>query len=189
MTSRTAPLILLSLCVVLASALALARAPSADLDALIDEILARPLFNASRTPRERDANDEPEKKVRPQLQARLTGIMIGPEAREALFEHAGDKPVALREGSEIDGWKVAAIRSAEVVLTSEFGEEVVKPADAGGATSLGRALNNRRISATQIKAAKVTRAPGVQPAQARQPAGAKTVQPQASSTQLRQNSR
>lgn len=112
-----------------------AAAPAAiklpeNLDSMVAEILERPLFSASRAPADApvsEDNDE-EKKKPGRIQARLTGLIVRPGAREALFERDGDKAVAVKEGGEIDGWTVSSIRFDSVVLTSESGEQTLKPA-------------------------------------------------------------
>jgi hypothetical protein len=98
-----------------------------NIDALVTDILGRPLFTSSRIPAERTAKTEDNEKKPPQLQARLTGIMLRADSREALFERNGGKPIAIKVGGEIDGWKVSAIQSDQVVLTSDLGDQIVKP--------------------------------------------------------------
>src|SRR5215471_16297576 len=103
-----------------------------NLDAMVAAILARPLFSSTRLPPAIAAPEEvvvPEKQP-PRLQARLTGISLGPNAREALFERDGEKPIPVKVGGEIDGWKVSAIQFDQVVLSSEFGNQIVKPTNA-----------------------------------------------------------
>src|SRR5262249_19184722 len=95
-------------------------------------ILARPLFTLTRTPPAPApvASEVVEEKQPPKLQARLAGVTLGPDAREALFQHEGEKPIAVKVGGEIDGWKVSAIQFDQVVLSSEFGNQIVKPQNA-----------------------------------------------------------
>lgn len=108
-----------------------------DIDSMVAQILARPLFSPSRMPPPTISEEEVvvEKKEPPQLQARLAGVTLGPEAREALFQRPGQKPTPVKVGGTIDGWKVSAIQFDRVVLSSEFGDQVVKltyaPASAG----------------------------------------------------------
>jgi hypothetical protein len=109
-----------------------------NLDAMVTDILARPLFKADRAPVETFAEEEPapEDKSPTQLQRRLTGIMIRPGAREALFQGDGQKPLAVKEGGEVDGWQVASIQRDRVVLNSGAGEQIVKPTSGTGVTGL-----------------------------------------------------
>jgi len=92
-------------------------------DRLAAQILKRPLFTQGREPPEQKVV----KKEPPKLQGRLAGVMMRPDTREALFTRPSGRPIAVKEGEVIDGWKVASIQSDRVVLTSEFGEQVVKP--------------------------------------------------------------
>ncbi len=104
--------------------------PMQDIDSLVAAILERPLFSSSRLPYEEIAEieDEGDGEEEPQqLQARLTGVAIRPEGREALFEREGSKPVAVKEGGQIDGWTVKAIRNDEVLMSNALGDEVLKP--------------------------------------------------------------
>jgi len=100
-----------------------------NIDAMVAEILARPLFSSSRMAAPVAMPEEEvvvEKKEPPKLLARLTGVTLGPDAREALFQRDGDQAVPLKVGGEIDGWKVSSIQFDQVVLSSEFGTQVVK---------------------------------------------------------------
>ncbi len=101
----------------------IARPDSRRADRLAAQILKRPLFTRGREPPElRIPKKEP-----PKLQGRLAGLMMRPDVREALFTRPGGRPVAVKEGDTIDGWKIASIQFDRVLLTSEFGEQVVKP--------------------------------------------------------------
>jgi hypothetical protein len=159
MNSRTLRLALLALCVGLASAVAaetyilMPKANSArdlavqkqavraqiaqikepvDIDPMVAEILARPLFTSTRMPAAMPGADEEivEEKHPPELQARLAGITLSPDAREALFQREGEKAIPVKVGGEIDGWRVSSIQLDRVVLISEFGKQVIKPTDA-----------------------------------------------------------
>ena len=107
-----------------------ARVPQLDMEAAVAEILARPLFSPARKPLQilsvsnagEISGDTP-----PQLHGRLAGVMIRPGAREALFTRAGQRPIAVKVGGEIDGWKIAAIEPDRVILSSAFGSQTVRP--------------------------------------------------------------
>ena len=90
---------------------------------IAEEILKRPLFTPGRHP--------PEEKVEvaepPQLQGRLAGVMMRDDVHIALFTRPGGRPVSVKEGDVIDGWKASKIEAGRVVLTSAFGERVVTP--------------------------------------------------------------
>jgi type II secretory pathway component PulC len=91
-------------------------------DLLVAEILKRPLFTEGRQPpRPRIVKAEP-----PKLQGRLAGVMLRSDLREALFTRPGGRPVAVKEGQVIDGWTTSRIEAGQVVLTSSFGEQIVK---------------------------------------------------------------
>lgn len=104
--------------------------PSPSVDALVAEILQRPLFSPSRRPPDNAPMDESAKAEKEPLKlpGRLEGTAILPGIREALFEREGDKPVAVKEGQNIDGWTVASIQPDRVILRSDDGEQIVKPA-------------------------------------------------------------
>jgi hypothetical protein len=98
------------------------RATGDRADRLVAEILKRPLFTQDRKPPEaRIVKAEP-----PQLQGRLAGVMMRSDLRVALFTRPGGRPVSVKEGEVIDGWTASRIETGEVVLTSSFGEKVVK---------------------------------------------------------------
>jgi hypothetical protein len=153
-----------------------------DTSALIAEILERPLFSPDRAPRdvETAAGPQIEEKEPPQLESRLTGIMIGPQGREALFQQGDGNFTALKEGGEIDGWKVTAIRNAEVVLSSDFGNQVVEVTDGEGAATAARPPVKKKPAATKInaiKAAAPVASTGKPAAQPQLAAGAKPKAP------------
>jgi len=92
-------------------------------DAMVAEIIKRPLFTARREPPQvRVVKAEP-----PRLQGRLAGVMMEADLRESLFSRPGARPVAVKEGDTIDGWTVQKIETDSVRLTSAFGEQVVRP--------------------------------------------------------------
>lgn len=105
--------------------------PSPSVDALVAEILQRPLFSPSRRPPDNAPMDESAKAEKEPLKlpGRLEGTAVLPGTREALFEREGDKPVAVKEGQTIDGWTVASIQPDRVILRSEDGDQIVKPAN------------------------------------------------------------
>lgn len=101
--------------------------PVRNLDGVVAAILDRPLFTRGRRPpAPPDVLAAAAKKV-PVLQARLAGMMIEPKASEALFAREGGKPFAVKLHQDIDGWTVTAIEADRVVLTSAFGERILKP--------------------------------------------------------------
>lgn len=79
-------------------------------------LLARPLFTPSRRPAPPPAAAAP-----PALQ-RLTGIIVGPFGKRALFASNGaGKTLAVDEGGAVGPWTVQAITSRTVTLTGPGG--------------------------------------------------------------------
>jgi hypothetical protein len=93
-------------------------------DAMVTEILKRPLFTDGRAPPAPPAVVRAEP---PKLQGRLAGVVLQQDFKEALFTRPGGRPMAVKEGQVIDGWTVGKIEEDRVTLTSAFGEQVVKP--------------------------------------------------------------
>ncbi len=140
----------------------------ANIDSMVAVILERPLFASARIPYEEAVatdNDDAGDEAPQQLQARLTGVAILPEGREALFEREGSKPVAVKEGSQIDGWTVKAIRTDQVVISNAMGETVLEPTKAPTIRRPRVAANSATAAQAQQKGAPTARAP--QPASAR----------------------
>jgi hypothetical protein len=99
---------------------------AAKADRLVAELLKRPLFTPGREPpRPKVVVAQP-----PVLQGRLAGVMLRPDARIASFTRPGGRPVSIREGQVIDGWTASKIEEGRVVLTSSFGQQIVKPTNA-----------------------------------------------------------
>jgi hypothetical protein len=99
------------------------RRAAAKADQLVAEILARPLFTQGREPPQVNA-PKPEP---PRLEARLAGVSLRPNAKEAMFMRPGGKAVSVKEGQVIDGWMVSDIATDRVILTCSFGEQIVHP--------------------------------------------------------------
>jgi hypothetical protein len=130
-------------------------------DALVGEILERPLFNSSRQLAEEAPADE-EITAAPEpakLPARLAGVSIRPDAREAIFDGEGDKPLVVKQGQEINGWTLASVEADRVVLKNASGIQVMKPAN-------GTVIAHRQVQA-------MNRKPGSAPKTVNLPAGAK----------------
>ena len=101
-----------------------------NINALVSKILARPLFNPSRQPVQEGLDQIAEApKYPPKMPGRLQGVTIRPQVREALFEREGQKPIAVNEGQEIEGWTVVSIRADSVLLKSSAGDQIVKPSN------------------------------------------------------------
>lgn len=102
-------------------------------------ILARPLFNRSRRP---DAANTP---VVGEL--RLTGVVVGPAGREAIFQPvAGGKPLVVFEGERVNGALVRVIAPGAVLMIDGRGAHLISPAYApGGATPMGAMMRRRPL--------------------------------------------
>ncbi len=83
-----------------------------------DEVVERPLFFRSRRPPDPDAAPPPEAAPTPKADFVLTGLVIvAGKERLALLQPAGSKTVErVRQGQEIEGWRVVAIHADRVVL-------------------------------------------------------------------------
>lgn len=134
-----------------------------DVDALIAGILARPLFSPSRQPPDTTAREQSAKTEREPLQlpGRLEGTAILPGEREALFAQAGGKPLAVKEGQDIDGWTVASIAADRVVLKSADGEQIVTPAHDAAAKPV--LAVNRKPGTAKKSGGKRVAANGIKP--------------------------
>ena len=147
--------------------------PSAD--ALTAEILERPLFSSSRqlaedAPREERAAAEPEP---PKLPARLAGVSIRPEAREAIFDGEGEKPLVVKQGQEINGWTLVSVETNQVMLKNATGTQIMKPTNgAPGARRQVQALNKKAANAPKNVNLPVGTKPAARPGQPQPPAAA-----------------
>jgi len=93
-----------------------------DLAASVDRILARPLF----TPGRRPAAD-PTLPIGREL-PRLTGIVITPAGRRAIFAATGTgRSIVVTEGDSIGGYVVRTIAPARVVVSRAEGDRVIHP--------------------------------------------------------------
>lgn len=94
----------------------------------LDEILARPLFTASRRPPaggDRAAGSA----ATAALKGRLAGIVVSPAGSEALFVESGKtKAVSVREGESFEGWTVERIEPEHVMVRAGARLETVEPA-------------------------------------------------------------
>ncbi len=100
----------------------------ARIDAKVKEVLERPLFtNGREPPPPPPTPEELAAAQRPILKSRLSGISLLDNAYRALFVTAENKYVWVREGDELDGFKVASIGFNQVVLSSRFGDQLLQP--------------------------------------------------------------
>lgn len=98
--------------------------PPAQFNAMVAEILARPLFSATRRP--------PSAKVGPDQDTsladiRLAGIVTEPGTRFAIFASTSAKPLVVKEGDLVGGWRVETITPLQVSLTGPTGTKTLVP--------------------------------------------------------------
>ncbi len=88
--------------------------------AVLDAIVDRPLFSASRQPFKApidETSDEAPSAIA-SLPFQLAGTMLSDSARFALLVHPERGMLRLREGQDVDGWRVEDVDVNEVLLTN-----------------------------------------------------------------------
>src|SRR6516162_7145752 len=104
---------------------AMHRQPSTQLDELLAEALARPLFSSTRRPPQAAANDSTDSDL---ADMRLTGIVTEPEHHLAIFAVKGaTKSLRLTEGEAVSGWRIESITPHEVSLSGPGGTKTLQP--------------------------------------------------------------
>ena len=89
------------------------------------EALARPIFNPGRRP---DSVAAVAGTAAPGL-PRLTGVMIGPFGKRAIFDTGADgKPVTITEGDKIGGYMLRRIENDRVTVVGPSGTQDLRPA-------------------------------------------------------------
>ncbi|MGH7100206.1 MAG: hypothetical protein ACREE4_21525, partial [Stellaceae bacterium] len=58
---------------------------------------------------------------------RLTGIVTAPRERFAIFAVTGAKPLTVKEGEEVSGWRIEAITPDAVSVSGPGGAETLQP--------------------------------------------------------------
>jgi len=97
-------------------------------DAMVKDILDRPLFSSDRSPAPEPPSPEELAAIQPPvLKSHLTGITILSGTRLALFTGEGNAHLSLKEGDDIDGFKVRTITPDQVILASAFGQQILRP--------------------------------------------------------------
>jgi hypothetical protein len=101
------------------------RQQSPRLEELVATALARPLFSNNRRPpqsiltgnaADTDLADK-----------RLAGIVTTSTRRIAIFAVTGDKPLAVAEGEDVNGWRIESITPREVSLSGPGGTKTLQP--------------------------------------------------------------
>ena len=92
---------------------------------LVATILARPLFSNTRRPPPRgDDNATADSGL---ADTRLTGIVVLPGHRIAIFAPLGAKALVVSEGETVSGWRVERINPREVSLSGPSGTKTLQP--------------------------------------------------------------
>jgi hypothetical protein len=92
-------------------------------------VLARPLFSPNRRPA---ADATTIAGTGPSKPPRLTGIVVGPFGRSAIFAGDGGKSIVVNEGGRINAFTVKSIETAQVYLLRPEGTDVLQPTFAAG---------------------------------------------------------
>ncbi len=88
-------------------------------------IVASPLFSTTRHPSE---PSETAAAAEPDLKnIRLTGIVVQPDSRMAIFAIAGAKPMIRSEGESVMNWRLDRILPDEVSLSGPLGSRTFEP--------------------------------------------------------------
>ena len=92
---------------------------------LIATALASPLFSPTRrAPETAAASDAADPGL---TNVRLTGIVVEPDRRIAIFALAGGKPLALTEGEALQDWRVDSISPERVSVVGSSGTRILEP--------------------------------------------------------------
>ena len=94
-------------------------------DQLVQAALAKPLFSATRRPPDTGTGTHSRDPELPNM--RLTGIVIEPDRRLAIFAIPGAKPIALAEGELINEWRVESVAPNQVSLIGATGITILEP--------------------------------------------------------------
>lgn len=116
----------------------------------IAAILARPLFNPDRRPA-MAARAEVSPEHREDL-PRLTGIIILPSGRQAIFaaNSEGARSIVATEGSQVGAWRVVAIRVEGVQVAGPDGERILRPSYANAPAAVVSAAPAQQTGGNQL---------------------------------------
>lgn len=92
--------------------------------AMVDTILARPLFAANRRPPTHDASPTADTSL---SDTRLAGIVTEPGRAFAVFAPNGGKPLTVSKGDMVGGWRVENITPGAVMLSGPDGTKTLEP--------------------------------------------------------------
>jgi hypothetical protein len=104
-----------------------ARLPAAEIKPAVPEIRKRadPLSSSTK-PRPETASSADDA-ASPLRGVRLTGVVIGPDSRTAIFAVTGTNSRMLSEGDTLKGWRVDRISPKGVALSGAAGKMVLEP--------------------------------------------------------------
>jgi hypothetical protein len=94
-------------------------------ESFVQAILARPLFSPTRRPPA--ASGKADGALLDLSGTRLTGIITLPSLRIAIFAVDGKRPVALKEGDTVSGWRIEKITPTAVALRGPGGVRELAP--------------------------------------------------------------
>ncbi len=94
--------------------------------ALLDAIVERPLFSLSRRPFEAPVEAMPDATpvAVKSMSFKLLGTMVAGDTRFALLAHPDKGMLRLRQGQEVDGWRIEDVVGNEVTISR--GDETVR---------------------------------------------------------------
>ena len=116
-------------------------APAADRGALMDKVLARPLFSPDRRAPSAPVSVE----QAPAALPRLTGVLVDKHSGSAIFAAAGgSKALVAQVGGQVGNYTVESIKAGEVTLSGPGGTLVLKPHSAA-APDTGSAISMASI--------------------------------------------
>jgi hypothetical protein len=121
------------------------RAQGPRVEELLTTILGRPLFSPTRKPASPDSPDQPASQGLTDV--RLTGIVIEPQHRLAIFAVPGAKPLVRSEGGTVNDWRVDSITLEAVTLSGAGGNTTLQPKTD---TTLARRAPPRPTPATPV---------------------------------------
>ncbi len=90
----------------------------------VASILARPLFSPDRRP---PADGSVVAGAELASLPRLSGVLVGPFGRSAIFAPDGGKPLIVVEGGRVAAWTVQAIRANAVEVVGPDGKRMLQP--------------------------------------------------------------
>lgn len=87
-------------------------------------ILARPLFSPDRRPPAAASAVSGERLAG---LPRLSGVLVGPFGRRAIFASDGGKPLVVGEGGRVADWTVRVIEAGAVEVAGPDGDHILRP--------------------------------------------------------------